>query len=54
MVRRLWDALLEQSLGEGRAQTRKAIQGEVDHWCSQRKDGADILEGFHALATPEA
>ena len=52
MVGRLWDALLEQSLGEGRAQTRKAIQGEVDHWCGQRKGGDAILEGFHALADP--
>jgi hypothetical protein len=53
VVGRLWDAHLAQSLGEGRAQTRAAIQGEVDHWCSRRKGGDAILEGFHALATPE-
>ena len=52
MVGRLWDALLEQSIGAGRAQTLAAIQGEVDHWCAKRADGAAILEGFHALATP--
>jgi hypothetical protein len=53
MVGRLWDAHLEASLGAGRVETRKAIQAEVDHWCSKRKDGAAVLEGFHALATPE-
>jgi len=52
MVGRLWDALLEQSLGDGRVQTRKAIQGEVDHWCSRHQRGDEVLEQFHALATP--
>lgn len=52
MVGRLWDAMLEQSLGDGRVQTRKAILGEVEHWCGQHADGAAILEGFHALDTP--
>jgi hypothetical protein len=54
LVGRLWDALLRRSLGEGRRQTRAAVQGEVDHWCRQRPNGDRILEGFHVLATPEA
>jgi hypothetical protein len=53
MIGTLWDALLAQSMGESRRQTRKAILGEVEHWCGTRPGGAGILEGFHALATPE-
>lgn len=53
MIGRIWDVLLDQSIGSGRAQTRAAILGEVEFWCGKRKDGAAILEGFHALATPE-
>ncbi len=52
MIGRLWDRLLEQSLGEGRRQTNAAILGEVERWCGRAKNGADVLEGFHALATP--
>lgn len=52
LVGRVWDALLAQSLGPNREQTRAAIQGEVDHWCSKHRHGAAVLEGFHALATP--
>jgi hypothetical protein len=51
MVGKLWDRNLEQSLGAGRAQTRQAVLGEVEHWCGQRSNGADILAEFHALAT---
>ncbi|MFP5256864.1 MAG: hypothetical protein ACLGI8_13560 [Acidimicrobiia bacterium] len=54
MVGRLWDRALDASLGEGRRQTRAAVLGEVEHWCRQRPDGADILAEFHHLATPEA
>jgi hypothetical protein len=54
MVGTLWDRGLEQSLGAGRAQTRKAVLGEVEHWCMQHEGGADILAEFHALADPEA
>jgi hypothetical protein len=50
----LWDALLAQSLGESRSAARRAILGEVEHWCRERRNGESILEGFHALATPEA
>jgi hypothetical protein len=49
MVGTLWDHALEQSLGAGRQQTRKAVLGEVEHWCLQRSNGADILAQFHAL-----
>ena len=54
MIGRLWDELLEQSLGAGRQQTRAAILGEVEHWCRQRVNGDALLEGFHELATAEA
>jgi len=51
MIGILWDRGLEQSLGAGRAQTRKAVLGEVEHWCLQRDRGADILAEFHSLAS---
>jgi hypothetical protein len=54
MVGTLWDRGLEQSLGAGRAQTRKAVLGEVEHWCLQRPGGADVLAEFHALADAQA
>ena len=38
MIGTLWDRGLEQSLGAGRAQTRKAVLGEVEHWCLQRDE----------------
>ncbi len=53
MIQTLWDRGLEQSLGAGRAQTRAAVLGEVEHWCLQHKGGADILAQFHALADDE-
>jgi hypothetical protein len=54
MVGALWAKLLDQSLGDGRRQTRAAVLGEVEHWCRKQANGDAILEGFHALATPEA
>jgi hypothetical protein len=54
MIGTLWDRGLEQSLGAGRAQTRQAVLGEVEHWCLQHEGGADTLAEFHALADPEA
>jgi hypothetical protein len=54
MIGTLWNRGLDQSLGEGRVQTRKAVLGEVEHWCLQRDHGADILAEFHSLATPDA
>jgi predicted heme/steroid binding protein len=53
MVGRIWDRALDQSLGAGRHQNRKAVLGEVEHWCGQRPNGKEILEQFHALGTLE-
>jgi len=53
MVGTLWNRGLDQSLGDGRLQTRKAVLGEVEHWCLQRDRGADILAEFHSLATAD-
>jgi hypothetical protein len=49
MIGTLWDNALETSLGAGRLQTRKAVLGEVEHWCRQRAQGEDILAEFLAL-----
>lgn len=51
----LWDRALDQSLGAGRELNRRAVLGEVEHWCLQRPGGQEILEGFHAVgeAPPE-
>jgi hypothetical protein len=51
MISRLWDHLLAQSLGPGRAQGRQAIMGEVERWCLAHEGGPDILAEFHALET---
>jgi hypothetical protein len=52
MIGRLWDRALEQSLGAGRHVNRKAVLAEVEHWCRTRPNGGELLEQFHALATP--
>lgn len=52
MIGRLWDVALEQSLGVGRTANRAAVMGEVEHWCHQRPNGAEIIEGFNALGDP--
>jgi hypothetical protein len=51
MIDRLWDHLLDQSLGAGREQGRQAILGEVERWCLRHDGGTDILAEFHSLAT---
>lgn len=53
MIGMLWDKALAQSLGPNRLDNKAAGIAEVEHWCAQRPDGADILEGFLALADPE-
>jgi hypothetical protein len=53
LIGTLWDHGLDQSLGAGRAQTRKAVLGEVEHWCLQHEGGADILAEFHSLASDD-
>jgi hypothetical protein len=50
MIQRIWDPLLEQSLGPAREATRKATLAEVEHWCAQHSNGADILAEYHSLA----
>ncbi len=51
MVDRLWRHHLELSLGAGREAGRKAILGEVEHWCRQRPNGEDVLVEFHSLSS---
>ncbi len=51
LIGRVWDANLETSLGPGREVGRKAILGEVEHWCRQRPNGDDILTEFHSLGS---
>jgi hypothetical protein len=54
MIGRLWKRDLDNSLGAGRAQTRKAVLGEVERWCLERSNGADILAEFHSLSADQA
>ena len=53
MIGALWAKALEQSLGAGRQANRAAVLAEVEHWCAQHRRGAAILDGFHAVGTPE-
>lgn len=52
MIGRLWEPLLAQSLGTAREQGRRAALGEVEHWCAQRRNGADVLAEFHSIGAP--
>jgi len=54
MIDTLWQHLLAQSLGPGRAANRKAVVGEVAHWCRRRANGEDILAEFHSLGDAAA
>lgn len=49
MIGRLWNYLLDQSLGIGRQQARSAILGEVEYWCRKRPDGQDLMAEFDRL-----
>jgi hypothetical protein len=51
MIDALWQPLLEQSLGDGRAQTRQAVMGEVQYWCAKHRQGGDLLAEFDALSS---
>jgi hypothetical protein len=53
MIGTLWDRCLADSLGAARVQTRKAVLGEVEHWCMQRPNGADIVAEFHSLGADD-
>jgi hypothetical protein len=49
MIARIWDPLLAHSLGPVREEGRRAALAEVEFWCAQHKNGADILTEFHSL-----
>ncbi|MDZ7678347.1 MAG: hypothetical protein U5K29_07325 [Acidimicrobiales bacterium] len=53
MVATLWDAALAQSLGPNRRANRANLLAEVEHWCAQRSDGDEVLDGFLDLGDPE-
>jgi hypothetical protein len=53
MIGALWDKALAQSLGPNRLDNRRSAIDEVAHWCEQRADGAEILDGYVSLADPE-
>lgn len=50
MIQRVWNPLLEQSLGPARDESRRATMTEVEFWCDKHGNGADILAEFHSLA----
>jgi hypothetical protein len=50
----LWDAALEQSLGENRKNFVKSQTAEVEHALAGHARRAEVLEGFHALGTAAA
>lgn len=50
MIGRIWDPLLAQSLGPVREEGRRAALAEVEFWCAQRPQGADILAEFLSLS----
>ena len=52
MIGRIWEPLLEDSLGPARDASRRATLGEVEHWCAQRRNGTDILAEFLSLGNP--
>jgi hypothetical protein len=49
MIGRIWDPLLAHSLGPVREEGRRAALAEVEFWCAQRANGADILAEFQSL-----
>ncbi|HLI53875.1 MAG TPA: hypothetical protein VKU88_06095 [Acidimicrobiales bacterium] len=54
MIGVIWEHSLRQSLGPGRAQNLQAVKGEVEHWCSRRPGGGEVLEEFLALSAGDA
>ena len=52
MIGRIWEPLLDNSLGPAHDQARAATLAEVEYWCARRRDGADVLAEFHALGAP--
>src|SRR6202167_2686578 len=51
MIGRIWEPLLAHSLGPAREDGRRGALAEVEFWCAQHKNGADILTEFHSLGT---
>jgi hypothetical protein len=51
LIDQLWQHHLAQSLGPLREQGRKAILGEVEHWCRKRTNAADLIAEFHSLGS---
>ena len=49
MIGRIWDPMLANSLGPVREEGRRAALAEVEYWCAQRTNGADILAEFQSL-----
>jgi hypothetical protein len=49
MIGRIWEPLLAQSLGPAREEGRRGALAEVEFWCAQRTNGADILAEFQSL-----
>lgn len=52
MLARIWEPVLDQSVGSGRVRTTTAIANEVAFWC-EKSGNADVLAQYNALATPE-
>ena len=52
MIGPLWAHGLDRSLGSARADSRRSILGEIEHWCRARPNGADLLAEFHFLTSP--
>ena len=50
----LWDAALEQSLGVNRENFVRTATAEVEHALASHPRRAEVLEGFHALGSPNA
>jgi len=50
----LWDTALAQSLGPNRENFVKSANAEIEHALARNARRAEILEGFHALATKAA
>jgi hypothetical protein len=49
MLSRVWEPMLAASLGPARDQARAATRHEVEHWCAQRPNAADLLAEFYAV-----
>jgi hypothetical protein len=50
----IWETALAQSLGPNRENFVKTATAEVEHALASNPRRAEILEGFHALATEQA